>query len=95
MTDRIATLVATFNGAIKYTPMLADHPDWSDEQCVAFAKEWHAKAIRGLRAAFERDRKRAGAGHWHNPPEGEQAWNEGIPYCRNAPTTAMIDEAKT
>lgn len=94
MSDRIAGLVAKFNGAIKYTPMLQDHPDWTDEECLAFAKLWHPKAIAGLRDALARDRKRSGPGHWHNPPEGEKAWNEGVPYCRNLPTTTMIDEAK-
>lgn len=93
MEDRIKALVAKFNGAIKYTPMLKDYPDWSDDECVAFARKWHVKAIKGLRAAFERDRHRQGSGHWHNPPEGERSWNHGVPYCRNQPTTAMLDEA--
>lgn len=92
-TARVDVLVKQFNGAIKYAPMLQDHPDWSDEKCLAFAREWHAKAIAGLRAAFKRDRQRSGAGHWHNPPEGEPAWNDGIPYCRNLPTSTMLDEA--
>lgn len=48
--ERVARLVAIFNGAIKYTPMLTDHPHWSDEECVAFARAGHARAIEGLRA---------------------------------------------
>jgi len=44
MTDRIEKLVAQFSGAIKYTPMLADHPEWTDEQCIAFARKWDALA---------------------------------------------------
>lgn len=43
--DRIALLVAQFDGLIKYAPMLQDHPDWSDEQCIAFAREQHARAL--------------------------------------------------
>lgn len=42
---RVARLVAAFNGQIKYTPMLMDHPDWSDEECLVFAREWHAVAV--------------------------------------------------
>lgn len=42
-------LIAEFNGAIKYAPMLKDHPDWSKEQCLAFARKWHAVAIERLR----------------------------------------------
>jgi hypothetical protein len=44
--ERIARLVAQFDGLIKYAPMLRDHPDWTDEQCVAFAREQHARAVR-------------------------------------------------
>lgn len=43
--DRIAGLIAKFDGLIKYTPMLQDHPDWTDEQCIAFAKKWHDYAV--------------------------------------------------
>lgn len=43
---RVEALIAQFNGAIKYTPMLADHPDWTDEQCLAFARKWHAVAVK-------------------------------------------------
>lgn len=42
---RIARLVARFNGLIKYRPMLQDHPDWTDDQCVAFAAEQHIRAV--------------------------------------------------
>jgi len=48
MQDRINALIARFDGAIKYTPMLTDHPDWTDDQCEAFAREHHASAILGL-----------------------------------------------
>lgn len=48
--ERIQRLVAQFDGAIKYTPMLADHPEWTDEQCLAFARKWHAVAIARLDA---------------------------------------------
>lgn len=43
---RIAALVARFDGLIKYRPMLQDHPEWSDDECVAFAQEQHAQAVR-------------------------------------------------
>jgi len=89
--DRIAGLVAKFNGAIKYAPMLTDHPDWSDDECLAFARKWHPVAIAQLKAAMDRDA--AGNGHWHNPPKGERAWNDRIPYCRNQPTGPMLREA--
>lgn len=49
MSDRIDGLVKKFNGAIKYAPMLKDHPDWSDAECIAFARKWHAVAIERLR----------------------------------------------
>ena len=44
MKDRINRLMLMFDGVIKYTPMLQDHPDWSDEQCVDFARKWHKVA---------------------------------------------------
>jgi hypothetical protein len=43
--ERIAKLVARFDGLIKYAPMLQDHPDWADDQCIAFAQEMHAVAL--------------------------------------------------
>lgn len=54
---RIERLVAQFNGAIKYAPMLADHPDWTDEECLAFARKWDAVA---------RARYLAGDPKWNN-----------------------------
>jgi hypothetical protein len=75
MQDRIDRLVAALNGAIKYRPMLQDNPDWTDEQCLAFARQHHATAIARLRAE-------------------DPLWNAGIPYCRNVPTPAMIEEAR-
>ena len=47
--DRVQGLVAVFNGAIKYVPMLADHPEWSDAECLAFARKWHVVAIANLK----------------------------------------------
>lgn len=55
--ERIERLVAQFNGAIKYTPMLADHPDWTDEACLEFARKWDAVA---------RARYLAGDAKWNN-----------------------------
>lgn len=88
MMDRIKALVAKFNGAIKYEPILKDHPEWSDDECLAFAREGHAKAVAQLREAMRRDK--VGEGHWHNQVP---VWNDRIPYCRNLPTLAMIEEA--
>jgi hypothetical protein len=45
----IDELVKEFNGAIKYTPMLKDHPGWTKAECLAFARKWHAVAIDRLR----------------------------------------------
>lgn len=45
MSERIDTLVARFDGLIKYAPMLQDHPDWSDDECIAFAQAQHARAV--------------------------------------------------
>lgn len=42
-------LVREFNGAIKYAPMLKDNPKWTKEECLAFARKWHAVAIERLR----------------------------------------------
>lgn len=44
LAQRVPGLVAAFDGAIKYTPMIADHPEWTDDQCLAFARKWHAVA---------------------------------------------------
>lgn len=92
MVDRIKSLVAKFNGAIKYTPMLKDHPEWSDDECLAFAQLWHERAIAQLKEALKRDY--SGGGNWHNPPAGMKMWNDRIPYCRNLPTATMLEEAK-
>lgn len=54
---RIERLVAQFNGAIKYTPMIKDHPDWTDEECIAFARKHDALA---------RARYLAGDTKWNN-----------------------------
>ena len=47
--DRVDKLVKLFDGAIKYTPMLKDHPKWTDEECIAFAKKWHVVAVERLK----------------------------------------------
>ena len=80
MSEHIENLVKEFNGAIKYTPMLKDHPDWTHEQCIQFAKKWHVVAIEGLRLG-------------HSVNYKLKPWNEGILYCRNVPTQSMLDEA--
>jgi len=85
----IEELVGAFNGAIKYTPMLKDHPDWSKEQCLAFARQWHAEAINGLRLSLRLERE--GHGRWDVV---FPRWNDGIPYCRNIATAAMLSEAR-
>lgn len=83
---RAQRLMETFNGAIKYLPMLMDHGDhkpeleqWTDEECIEFAKEMHALAIIGLTNADELS--------------NFEGWNHGIPYCRNIPTKEMLEEA--
>lgn len=48
---RIPALVARFNGQIKYLPMVLDHPEWSDDECVAFAQKWDAEAIKRYKAS--------------------------------------------
>lgn len=50
LAQRVPALAKAFNGAIKYTPMLKDHPEWTDEQCLEFAQKWHAVAIERLKA---------------------------------------------
>lgn len=40
----IGELIKEFDGNVKYTPMLQDHPDWTKEQCLAFARKWDAVA---------------------------------------------------
>jgi len=87
--ERIQRLVAQFDGAIKYAPMLQDHPDWTDEQCLAFAREWHAKAIAGLKRALQIE------ANGFEPVERQvPRWNNKVPYCRNVITPAMREEAK-
>ncbi len=86
--ERIDSLILQKDGAIKYNSMLTSNPNWTDEQCLKCAEEGHAKAIAQLKQAFERDRN--GGGHWHNQTP---CWNDRIPYCRNLPTLAMLEEA--
>lgn len=52
MSERINRLVAQFNGAIKYTPMLSDNPQWSDDVCLEFARNWHAVAESRYRKGY-------------------------------------------
>ena len=66
--QRVARLVATFNGAIKYLPMLTDHPEMSDEEALAFARHWHAIA---------KERYRSGDEKWNNGiPYCRNQWKE-------------------
>jgi hypothetical protein len=39
--ERVKRLRARFDGAIRYREMLLDHPEWTDEECLAFARNWH------------------------------------------------------
>ena len=70
---RVPVLVARFDGAIKYLPMLLDRPKWTDDDCEAFARKLHALAVL---------RRKAGETGW-DPENPERLWNHGIPYCRN------------
>lgn len=64
----IDELIAEFNGAIKYAPMLQDHPAWSKDECLAFARKWHAIA---------EARYRAGDDRWNNGiPYARNIWKE-------------------
>lgn len=76
--ERVAALRAQFEGAIRYNEMLIDHPDWTDEQCLDFARKWHAVAVTQF---AERGPDKEGA------PSG---WNNRIPYCRNDHTKANL-----
>jgi hypothetical protein len=90
-------LISEFDGAIKYNAMLADHgrdktykgeisaAAWTREQCVEFARAWHAVAIERLRASEL-------VGNTYRTSDGKP-WNDLIPYCRNEPTAAMLAEA--
>jgi hypothetical protein len=61
-------LIAIFNGAIKYAPMLKDHPAWSSEKCLAFARQHHVVA---------EQRYRAGDARWNNGiPYCRNIWKE-------------------
>ena len=90
-------LIAEFDGAIKYNVMLKDHgedrkhkgaivsPAWTREQCLQFAKAWHAVAIERLRTSTLVDGT-------YRTKDGKP-WNNLIPYCRNHPTDKMLREA--
>lgn len=47
--ERVDRLVAQFDGAIKYLPLLTDHPELADEECLAFARKWYAVAVERLK----------------------------------------------
>lgn len=64
--DRIKHLVAQFDGAVKYGQMLADHPDWTDEQCLALARKGHALAVERLKRGDSR--WNAGIAYARNDP---------------------------
>lgn len=51
--ERVTPIVKKFNGAIKYIPMIQDDPELTEEECIAFAKKWHAVAIERLRNNVE------------------------------------------
>ena len=55
--ERVDQLVSQFNGAIKYLPLLTDHPEMSDDEVLAFARKWHAVA---------EARYRNGDANWNN-----------------------------
>lgn len=86
--QKLDALIAEFNGAIKYLPMLADHPEWTHDECITFARKWHAVAITNLRAALAEEIKTGVS--WGSQPK---RWNDRIPYCRNQPTLRMMAEA--
>ena len=86
--ERITTLTAEFDGAIKYGPMLESNTAWTDQQCVDYAREQHSSAIKGLRLAIAAEL--AGGAHWWDQTPG---WNDKIAFCRNMPTAAMLKEA--
>lgn len=81
-------LIKDFNGAIKYTPMLQDHPDWTKEECLAFARKWHDVAIERLKEALKEEKETGISWGSH-----KKRWNDKIPYCRNQPTLRMMEEA--
>lgn len=75
---RVPLLRAQFDGAIRYSEMLMDNPEWTDEECLAFARKWHAVA--------QKQFKERGP----NRPDEPSGWNNGIPYCRNDVTKANL-----
>lgn len=90
---RVRRLMAVFDGAIKYTPMLQDHGEgtrdpWTDAQCIAFARKWSDTAMRCLKVAVAMEKRGYGKIDKQHP-----RWNEGVPYCRNLPTADMLKDA--
>lgn len=82
---RVPALRAIFDGAIRYNEMLIDNPDWTDEQCLAFAREWHAVVATRFKE------HRASLNQYSVGLDGAPlGWNEGIPYCRNDITKANL-----
>jgi hypothetical protein len=81
--ERVKRLRAVFDGAIRYFPMLEQHHEWSDDECIAFARRWHAVAVK----------QHAALVNLPKPEDGDDplnAWNHGIPYCRNDATKANL-----
>ncbi|MGH7947904.1 MAG: hypothetical protein ACREQF_01600 [Candidatus Binataceae bacterium] len=62
---RVPALVARFNGQIKYLPILLDHPEWTDDECIAMAQHWD-KVARDRYSGKERDRWNAGIPYCRN-----------------------------
>lgn len=117
----VASLVDDFNGAIKYTPMLADRATGaklSDEELAKLraevfdtAQRLHGIAIDYLRTELKRSEYEGktpeeiqkyltterdidcGAGiTFRAQPPITRVWH-GIPYARNLPSIANIEEA--
>ena len=63
---RVPALVARLNGQIKYLPMLLDHPEWTDDECIAFAQKWDAEAKKRYAAKATRDRWNEGIPYCRN-----------------------------
>lgn len=67
---RVGRLVARFDGLIKYRPMLQDHPEWTDDECVAFASAQHLRAL---------EQHRVSPATWNNGiPYCRNIWREDL-----------------
>jgi hypothetical protein len=66
--ERVPALVARLDGQIKYYPMLLDHPEWSDDECIALASIWDGVA---------RERHAAGETDWNRGiPYARNIWKD-------------------